>query len=378
MRQKFLAIEKELNKKYLERNEPIRGLLVGLLARQHVLFLGPPGTAKSAMTEDLCSRVGGRYFRWLLSRTSAPEELFGPISLKALEQDQYKRVVTGKLPEANVAFLDEIFKCNSAVLNGTLSVMEERLFFNNGAPIQVPLDMAVGASNELPEDREELGALWDRFILRYVVNYLRAPASFETLMQNAANGTGSKNRTVITRVELQKAQAETARVKVNKVAFRLGALRNELAQKNIIISDRRWVKTLSMIKAYAWLEGRAEATDDDLAILVHALWTEPNQLAEVRQVIMAIANPYDMKAQDALDEAMELYQNAINAPDEKATAAAGEANAKLKKIAVTLNKLANEAKEKGRSDERIKEVLQQVIQWNQEVVKKCLGISLDI
>jgi len=358
----FKSIEQELNAKFLERHEPIRGLLVGLLARQHCLFLGPPGTAKSALTEDLCSRVGGTYFRWLLSRTTAPEELFGPISLKALEQDQYRRNVSGKAPEANIIFYDEVWKGGSTILNCNLTLMEERLFFNDGTPIQVPLDMLVGASNELPES-EELGALWDRFALRYVVNYLKAPASFNALIKGA-NGNGQHGRTTITREQLQQAQGEVNQVNVNKVAHRLLTLRQELTKINVTTSDRRWVKTLPLIKAYAWLEGRSEATDDDLAILAHTLWTEPNQIAQVRQIIMALANPYDSIAQDKLDEAIELYQKAINAEEEKATAFGGEANAKLKKIAVDLDKLAKEAKAKGRSDERIKDVLHQVVAWN--------------
>ena len=182
LRNKFLAIEKELNRDYQERRDVIRGLLVGLLSREHVLLLGPPGTAKSALAEDLCNRIGGRYFRWLLARTSTPEELFGPVSLRALEQDSYRRVTTGKLPEATVAFLDEIWKANSAVLNTMLSVLNERLFFNDGQLVKVPLEFAVGASNELPEDREELGALWDRFLLRYLVGYIRDLRNFETML----------------------------------------------------------------------------------------------------------------------------------------------------------------------------------------------------
>ena len=109
MQTKFLQIEQELNSCYLERKEIIHGLLIGLLTKQHILLLGPPGTAKSMIANDLCSRIGGQYFQWLLSRTSTPEELFGPISLKALENDSYSRVTKNKLPEANVAFIDEIF-----------------------------------------------------------------------------------------------------------------------------------------------------------------------------------------------------------------------------------------------------------------------------
>ena len=94
----FQALERDLNAQHLERGPVIRGLLCGLLARQHVIILGPPGTGKSRLVRDLTARIGGRYFEWLLTRMSTPEELFGPISLAALEQDHYRRVTTDKLP----------------------------------------------------------------------------------------------------------------------------------------------------------------------------------------------------------------------------------------------------------------------------------------
>ncbi|MGB9661365.1 MAG: AAA family ATPase [Moorellaceae bacterium] len=372
MRDKFTAIESELNQTYLERREVIRGLLVGLLARQHVLLLGPPGTAKSALAEDICSRIGGRYFRWLLARTSTPEELFGPISLKALENDSYRRVTAGKLPEATVAFVDEIFKCNSAVLNSLLSILNERLFFNDGQPTQVPLEMVVGASNELPEDREELGALWDRFLLRYVVSYVKDPRSFEKLLA----GAGAIGRKTLTAQELAQAQAEVRQVDVKRVIPHIATLRQKMMELNIPVSDRRWKQSLDLVRAHAWLEGRAQAQEDDLEILAAALWQEPEQITQVRQAIMALANPLDQEAQDLLDQAMEVWQQAMQASDEKATAAGAEANAKLKKIAKRLEELQREAQAKGKSDARIAEALFQVVAWNREVVAKCLGIAI--
>ncbi len=99
-RQKLLQIETELKKAYFEREEEVHGSIVALLAKQHVLLLGPPGSAKSLMVEDLCARIGGNYFDWLLTKFSTPEELFGPISLKALEQDRYTRITAGKLPRS--------------------------------------------------------------------------------------------------------------------------------------------------------------------------------------------------------------------------------------------------------------------------------------
>ncbi len=373
MRDKLLQIEKELNDSYLERREVIRGLLVGLLTKQHVLLLGPPGTAKSMVANDLCGRIGGQYFQWLLSRTSTPEELFGPISLKALEQDSYRRVTTNKLPEATVAFIDEIFKCNSAVLNTTLSVLNERVFFNDGTPLNVPLEMAVGASNELPEDREELGALWDRFLLRYTVGYIRDPRNFEKLL---AAGNSPQTKTGISKEELEQARKEIDAVDISRVIPRVQELRQKMVELNIPVSDRRWRQALPLIKAQAWFVGRNQASDDDLEILTAVLWVEQGQIQQVRQAIMGLANPLDMEAADLLDQAMEVWQEALNAGDEKATAIGTEANAKLKKITKKLEQLKKQAIENQKPTNRIDEDITQVIGWNKEVVAKCLGINL--
>ncbi|MBT9132465.1 MAG: ATPase RavA [Syntrophomonadaceae bacterium] len=373
--QKFSAIESELNALYFERKEVVRGLLTGLLARQHVLLLGPPGTAKSELAENLCRRTGGGYFRWLLSRTSAPEELLGPVSLKALENDSYTRVTTGKLPEARVAFLDEIFKANSAILNSLLGILNERLFFNNGTPTQVPLQSVVGASNELPEDREELGALWDRFLLRYVVGYLRDPRSFESMLQ----ATTSVTTTFITEAELAQAQAEARLIDVTRIVALIPFLRQKMLEKGVSVSDRRWKQSISLIQAHAWLSGQQQAQDDDLAILSHVLWQEPEQSAAIRQTVMALANPSIQEAQDLLDAAMEIWQTAITAAgtdSDNVTAQGAEANAKLKKISTRLTALCNESAKAGKNVSVFEDAILQVAEKNKEVIQKCLGITV--
>jgi MoxR-like ATPase len=364
----FQKIENELNGTYFERREEIRGLLVALLAKQHVLLLGAPGTSKSAMTEDLCKRIGGLYFKKLVARTTTPEELFGPVSLKALENDSYRRVTTGKLPEAEISFIDEIFKCNSAVLNGMLGIINEREFENDGQTIKCPLQSMVGASNELPEDREELGALWDRFLLRYVVKYIRDPRNFEAMLQGGALSASAK----IPAVELQKAQAEVQAVDVSKVIPQFTVIRQKMAEKNIPVSDRRWKQTLSLIKAHAWMEGRKQASDDDLEILAHALWQDPGQIPQVKSEIMQLANPLDKEALELFDQASEIYQNVINAPDEKKSSACMEANTKLKKIALKLNDLARIARDSAKNDSRIMDALAKVAAWNKEIVNSYL------
>jgi MoxR-like ATPase len=270
-----------------------------------------------------------------------------------------------------VAFLDEIFKCNSAVLNSLLSILNERLFFNDGQPTTIPLQFAVGASNELPDDREELGALWDRFLLRYVVGYIRDTKNFEKLLAPRPVQT-----THISVGELEAAQNEVKLVAIDKIVPYVIQLRKKMQSLNIPVSDRRWKQCLSLVQANAWLEGRAVATSEDLEILSDSLWQDPSQIAQVRQEIMALANPLDQEALDLYDQAMEIYQNAMTASDEKATSVGTEGNAKLKKITKKLQDLQTEAKNKNKNDSRISEVLTQVVDWNREVIQKCLGITV--
>ena len=150
IRDKFLKIEEEMNGYLYERTEPIRGLSLGILSASNVLLLGPPGTAKSMVVREWTKRIlNARYFEWLITRFSTPEELLGPISFEGLKNDRHERVISHKLPEANLAFLDEIFKGNAGILNSLLTIMNERIFFNGPNPQRIPLYTVIGSSNEV-------------------------------------------------------------------------------------------------------------------------------------------------------------------------------------------------------------------------------------
>ena len=171
-RETLRTIRDELAQLFLERADVIDGALTALLSGHHVLLIGPPGSAKSMLADELCRRLdGATYFQWLLTKFTTPEELFGAVSLAALERDEYRRVTTAKLPEAHIAFLDEVFKASSSILNAILTLLNERRFHNGREVLSVPLIALFGASNELPED-DELQALYDRFLLRFVVGYI--------------------------------------------------------------------------------------------------------------------------------------------------------------------------------------------------------------
>lgn len=373
MNQKFLALEKELKNIYFERDEIIRGMLVALIARGNLLVLGPPGTAKTDLAQKLCSQLGGNFFARLLTKVSAPEELFGPLSLKALENDQYRRVTTRKLPEADVAVIDEVFKCNSAVLNTMLPIMNERVYFDDsGQGKPIPLLLLVGLSNELPEGGTdgELSALWDRFDLRYTVGYLKDERSFSSMLSL----NGCKVKTNISLNEVKQAQLKAASVKINEPLVQATVkLWKELRQNGFIISDRRFRNSQRFLKAHAWLEGRSEVAEDDFEILTHVMWQEPEQKKTVRKIVLGFANPLLVKANEIFDTVIELYQKLKEMPDgNEKSQAATEANHKLKTAAKMLENLAAQAYMEGKSVTAINAKAKQVKEINKEVVDKYL------
>src|SRR5436190_16281433 len=163
--QKVREVARALDERFLDKAELVRLLLVTLVAGEHMLIVGPPGTAKSAMVRHLARLVDARYFEYLLTRFSEPNEIFGPIDIKAFREGTYVRRVEAMLPDADIVFLDEIFKSNSAILNSLLSILNERRFFTGSASIHVPLSALYGATNEIPND-DALGAVFDRFLVR--------------------------------------------------------------------------------------------------------------------------------------------------------------------------------------------------------------------
>lgn len=291
-----------LNAIFPERKDVIDGALCAILASEHVLLLGPPGTAKSALVRALAQAFDATYFERLLTAFSTPEELFGPISLKGLEQDRYVRVTTGKLPEAEFGFIDEVFKANSAILNSLLSLINERVYSNGGGPVHVPLVSLFGASNELPEGKE-LEALFDRFLLRFDVGYLLRPSNLRSVLTSA----DPVPATPLGKDVLQRAQTEVAGVKITDATVDvLIDLREVLKSEGFIAtSDRRWKKSLRLVQAAAYLAGAKETSPEDLTILVDAVWREPKERPKIARLVGKVADPVGCQALEILDAARE-------------------------------------------------------------------------
>jgi MoxR-like ATPase len=264
---RLAAIVETLAEGLVERRHHVRLALLAALAGEHTLLIGPPGTAKSELSRRLHTAFrDARYFERLLTRFSVPEELFGPLSIRALEEDRYERQTAGFLPEASIAFIDEVFKANSAILNALLTLLNEREF-DNGAGRQVcPLISVIGATNAVPED--EVGeAFFDRFLLRLPVESV-SEAGFDALLKVSRGDTPIDSTLTLDNGDLAALATVADQVEMPAhVAGLLAELRRYFTTERIAVSDRRWVKIVRLLRVAAASAGRSAISHWDLLLL---------------------------------------------------------------------------------------------------------------
>jgi len=366
--EKFQALHREMEGRLFERREEIEGLLLALLSRQHLLLVGPKGAAKSMMIRMLAHSIdGARYFERLLTRFTLPDELFGPVSISALKQDRFSRLTRGYLPEAHFAFLDEIWKANSSILNSLLALVNERLFYNDGEVIQCPLETLMGASAELPQD-EALSALYDRFLLRYRVDYI---AEDDHLLAMMADVRPPALNTRITLDEIHRAREAVSTVEVDRTLLEsVAKIRRRLADEGLVLSDRRYKESVSVVRAKAWLQGRSYAIEDDLAILAQVLWDDPASEPMVRGVVLDIANPQDKRAREIMDAIQVALKNLEGLEDERdRTMAAVEFLSKLRTARAELQGFKDRLRRRGADASQLEYDLAETDRYEAQVKK---------
>ncbi|QDE93471.1 AAA family ATPase [Myxococcus xanthus] len=276
----------------VEREAMVELVALSAVAGEHLLVIGPPGTAKSEAVRRTARVLGGSYFEYLLGRFTEPSELFGPVDLRKLREGIVETETQGMLPEAEVAFLDEVFLGSTAILNTLLGLLNERTFRRGHTRMRCPLRVCVGASNALPED-ESLAAFADRFLARIFVEPVPDPR-LEELLAGGASLWGDADAHV-TSLESLDVVAQAAReADLSGVRPHLAHALRTLRAAGVALSDRRAVKVQKLIAAAAALAGRRTPGTADLWPLVYAVPTKEAQaLARdvLRDVLAGTENP---------------------------------------------------------------------------------------
>lgn len=316
MQQQLQKIETRLNEYYIERQEEIHGISLGLLSGANVLFLGPPGVAKSAIIQDYTKMIhSGKCFTWQLTKFSTPEELLGPYSMSELENDRFTRVTKGKLPEAHLAFLDETFKGNSGILNTLLGIMNERIFYDDGKRIDIPLLTLIGASNELPEEGDDLEAVLDRFVIKHMLRSIEEPSNFSKMLELPDK---CLTEPIVSLEEIHTMKTEVPKVVFNQEAVDgLTQLRGAINKEGIAVSDRTYMIARQILKAEAYYHERQEVTPEDFEILQHCLWPDPDVRGKVLGLILSAVNPEKSKIAELIEDTKDLYARYSAIPEDE-------------------------------------------------------------
>jgi len=281
------AIQRDLNARFVGREEAVTLLVLAVVAREHVLLIGPPGTAKTDLIQRFADLINASRFSYLLTRFTEPSEIFGPLDFEQFQAGTYRIKTQDMLPSAEVVFLDEVFQGSSAILNTLLTLINERRFHNGAQLADAPLISLFGASSELPED-PALRAFSDRFLLRLQVRPVGSVRLTELLdrgwkQERERQGAGSSPPALQIK-DLAELSDILADVDLEPVRPELSDLIGELLAQGITLSDRRIVRAQRLVAAAALLREDGVASQRDLWPLAH-LWTEQSDAAPVRDAV---------------------------------------------------------------------------------------------
>jgi MoxR-like ATPase len=268
-----------------------------------------------------------KVFEYLMSRFSTPDELFGPLKISELKNnDKYERNIDNYLPVATVVFLDEIWKAGPSIQNALLTVINEKLFRNGEYEIKVPMKALVSASNELPSKNEGLEALWDRFLVRVTVGSIQDKQKFHemTEMVSVIEPSIPVEDKITESDYLAWSQSIDLINIPQNIRHVIDIIRNNIIDYNakdaddagaeMYVSDRRWRKIVRLMRTSAFLNNRKEVDLMDCFLIRHCIWHDETQIEASCAIVQNAVEKHGYSAAldfDSFDKALELFKAEI-------------------------------------------------------------------
>lgn len=369
-------ISAELNTEFLEREDLIEAVILATLIGEHILVVGPPGTAKTATIDAVTERyTGAKSWGILMDRFIGKEDVFGPVDIVEYKATgNWHRKTDGYFPDAHFVKLDEVGKVGGSISNQLLNGMQERRVTGvNSRPLDIPLISCFGLSNEYLDD-PELQAFRDRWLLTVEVDYVKSPGAFVSLI--TADLT-TPNPTTVDLADIEQAKdVDIPAVTVpSGVVDAIRQLRQDLRDEGLVISDRTWRKSMKILRAKAYLEGRTDADEADLFAMRHTLADTPETRQTLTRMLAKLTNPF-AEDMDKVKAALAKINDTLdNTPSDELKNQSVGINTEINKAETDLKALLSKAQADGRNVTQIQALEGAVKQTKVRVMTDCLGMD---
>lgn len=384
-------IRDELSADFFEQRPVINFMILTLLSKEHGYMLGEPGVAKSNMIRAMVARITGlapnQYFETIMSRTRDAATVLGPYDIPEMRDNgNLVRRTDGYIQDAVLAMIDEVGKMGPTMGHDLLAILLERVFHevgNGRSSRPVPLYTCFTASNELiVNESDDAKALWDRLQMRTVVNPIKDPGNLARLLDSAVLQLGVPEPvpTTVAWADLAavidtEIPAITLSQQANETMIRLA---EELKKEGMTVSPRRLKKSVRIVQANAYLEGRTEVIDDDINVLRYVFWDTPDQIDTLDRLCLVVSNPTAEKVLAVLDAANEIMAGVKERKGESLESRArygSEAHSKVKQLMSELGTLKQDALAGGRGTSKLDEASLRLTDVRTAIYTECLDFD---